>query len=102
MATSRSAPGRRSGMNRRKARKGRPMEGERLELAVEGVAHGGHCVARHEGRVVFVRHTLPGERVVARITEGTSESKFLRADAVEALLSQGPHTDLTNPLAREH
>ena len=85
MATSRSAPGRRSGMNRRKARKGRPMEGERLELAVEGVAHGGHCVARHEGRVVFVRHTLPGERVVARITEGTSESKFLRADAVEVL-----------------
>ena len=29
------------------------------------VAHGGHCVARHEGQVVFVRHTLPGERVVA-------------------------------------
>lgn len=85
MASPRTAPGRRSGMNRRKTRKGRPMEGERLELVVEGVAHGGHCVARHEGRVVFVRHTLPGERIVARVTDGTTESAFLRADAIDIL-----------------
>ena len=65
------------------------MEGQRLELDVENVAHGGHCVARHDGRVVFVRHALPGERVVARIADGTSESKFLRADAVE-ILSASP------------
>ena len=31
-----------------------------LELQVDAVAHGGHCVARHDGRVVFVRHALPG------------------------------------------
>ena len=37
----------------------------RIELEVGPVAHGGHCVARYEGRVVFVRHALPGERVVA-------------------------------------
>ena len=61
------------------------MEGTRLELTIESVAHGGHCVARHEGRVVFVRHALPGERVIARITDGTTESKFLRADAIEIL-----------------
>ena len=65
------------------------MEGQLLELDVENVAHGGHCVARHDGRVVFVRHALPGERVVARITDGTSESKFLRADAIE-ILSASP------------
>ena len=34
------------------------------------MAHGGHCVARHEGQVVFVRHALPGERVVAEVTDG--------------------------------
>ena len=36
------------------------------------VAHGGHVVARLEsdGVVVFVRHALPGERVVVEITEG--------------------------------
>jgi tRNA/tmRNA/rRNA uracil-C5-methylase (TrmA/RlmC/RlmD family) len=56
-----------------------------VELEVDAVAHGGHCVARHDGRVVFVRHTLPGERVVARITEGDDDSRFLRADAVEVL-----------------
>ena len=33
------------------------------EVTVEvGVAHGGHFVARHEGRVFFVRGVLPGER----------------------------------------
>ncbi|HEY3683840.1 MAG TPA: class I SAM-dependent RNA methyltransferase [Streptosporangiaceae bacterium] len=60
-----------------------------LDVDVENVAAGGWCVARHlfEGeerpRVIFVRHTLPGERVRVRITEETS--RFLRADAVEVL-----------------
>lgn len=56
-----------------------------LELEVGAVAHGGHCVARHEGQVVFVRHTLPGERVRAVVTEGGEGSPYLRADAVEIL-----------------
>ena len=41
---------------------------------VGAVAHGGHCVARlgstTGGRVVFVRHALPGERVRAVVTRG--------------------------------
>lgn len=58
-------------------------ETDLLELEVGAVGHGGFCVARHEGKVVFVRHALPGELVRARVTE---ESKtFLRADAVEIL-----------------
>ena len=57
----------------------------RIELTVGPVAHGGHCVARHEGRVVFVRHALPGERVVAVVTEGGDDDRFWRADAVEVL-----------------
>jgi tRNA/tmRNA/rRNA uracil-C5-methylase (TrmA/RlmC/RlmD family) len=51
---------------------------------VGAVAHGGHCVARHEGRVVFVRHALPGERVVVRVTEDRHPG-FCRADAIEVL-----------------
>ena len=58
--------------------------GRRCEVTVGPVAHGGHCVARHEGRVVFVRHTLPGERVVVEVTEDRHKG-FCRADAVEVL-----------------
>ncbi|MEG3615244.1 class I SAM-dependent RNA methyltransferase [Isoptericola haloaureus] len=71
---------------RRSAPRPRPVDpavGLELELEVGPVAHGGHCVARHDGRVVFVRHTLPGERVRARVTEGGK--RFWRADAVEVL-----------------
>lgn len=58
-----------------------PGEGERVELTVGAVAHGGHCVARlPEGPVVFVRHAIPGERVIAEITE--VHRGYLRADAV--------------------
>ncbi|HZC70175.1 MAG TPA: TRAM domain-containing protein [Jatrophihabitans sp.] len=55
-----------------------------IEVEVGPPAHGGGCVARHEGRVVFVRHALPGERVRARITEDRGGS-YCRADAVEIL-----------------
>jgi len=59
---------------------------ELLELDVGNIAGGGGCVGRApDGRVVFVRHSLPGERVVARVTSTTSS--FIRADAVEILRS---------------
>ncbi|MEO5832664.1 MAG: TRAM domain-containing protein [Nakamurella sp.] len=56
--------------------------GDLIDLTVGPVAHGGHCVARYQGRVVFVRHTLPGEQVRALVTEARPGS-FCRADAVE-------------------
>ena len=61
-----------------------------VELEVGPVAHGGHCVARHDGQVVFVRHALPGERVLAQVTDGGPGSRFLRADAVEVVVPS-PH-----------
>src|SRR5215218_8062912 len=64
--------------------KGLGWVGTQFEVTVGAVAHGGHCVARHEGRVVFVRHTLPGERVVVRVTEDRHPG-FCRADAIEVL-----------------
>lgn len=63
------------------------------------VAHGGHCVARHEGRVLFVRHALPGERVVAEVTEGCDGDRFLRADAVTVLTSSPDRVAPPCPLA---
>ena len=52
------------------------LVGTEWTLDVGAVAHGGHCVARHEGQVVFVRHALPGERVLARVTEGRVKIEF--------------------------
>jgi tRNA/tmRNA/rRNA uracil-C5-methylase (TrmA/RlmC/RlmD family) len=53
-------------------------------LTVGAIAAGGACVARDpDGRVVFVRHCLPGETVRVEVT-GTTTS-YLRADAVEVL-----------------
>ncbi|MDO5635032.1 MAG: class I SAM-dependent RNA methyltransferase [Micrococcus sp.] len=56
-----------------------------IEVDVGPVAHGGHCVARHEGRVIFVRHAIPGERVRVALTESEPGARFWRGDAVEIL-----------------
>lgn len=61
-----------------------PAEPIELELDVTGVAHGGVFVSRHEGRVVFVSDTLPGERVLARVSD-TSHDRFWRAETVRVL-----------------
>ena len=52
-------------------------------LRVERPAAGGAVGHTSDGRVVFVRHSLPGEKVKVRITESTST--FYRGDAVEVL-----------------
>jgi tRNA/tmRNA/rRNA uracil-C5-methylase (TrmA/RlmC/RlmD family) len=57
-----------------------------LELEIEKVAHGGIFVARHEGRVVFVSHVLPGEKVKARVYEDKGGS-FCRAEPTEILVA---------------
>ena len=70
------------------------VPGDVIELQVGGIAAGGGCVGHGpDGRVVFVRHSLPGERVRARITSATTS--FLRADAVEVL---EPSPDRVEPV----
>jgi tRNA/tmRNA/rRNA uracil-C5-methylase (TrmA/RlmC/RlmD family) len=73
--------------------------GTQVELDVGEPAHGGVCVARHEGRVVFVRHALPGERVRALVTEDRGGS-FCRADAVEILRAAPERVQPPCPYAR--
>jgi tRNA/tmRNA/rRNA uracil-C5-methylase (TrmA/RlmC/RlmD family) len=87
--------------HRSRARGGPPQRGlgwmgQEFEVTVGSVAHGGHCVARHEGRVVFVRHSLPGERVVVRVTEDRHPG-FCRADAVEVLEASPDRVDRPCP-----
>jgi tRNA/tmRNA/rRNA uracil-C5-methylase (TrmA/RlmC/RlmD family) len=75
-----------------------PAIGAQIELDVGAVAHGGMCVARHDGLVVFVRHALPGERVRARVTELTKS--YARADAVEVVDASPHRVSAPCPVAR--
>ena len=61
------------------------LVGTQFEARIGKVAHGGHCVTRYDGRVVFVRHALPGETVRVQITAGAPGDRFLLGDAVEVL-----------------
>jgi tRNA/tmRNA/rRNA uracil-C5-methylase (TrmA/RlmC/RlmD family) len=67
--------------------------GTEVVLDVGPVAHGGHCVARHEGRVIFVRHAIPGEKVRARLTDADEKAKFWRADVVDVLEASPDRVD---------
>ena len=73
--------------------------GQVVRVTATDVAHGGWCVARPEdGPVVFVRHALPGETVLARITEVTS--RLARAEAVEVLTPSPNRVEPPCPYAR--
>ena len=74
------------------------QSGERVEVDVTAIAHGGHCVARHDGQVIFVRYAIPGERVVVEITD-VSKS-FARGNCVE-VITASPHR-ITPPCKYAH
>ncbi|OKH63304.1 23S rRNA methyltransferase [Mycobacterium sp. SWH-M5] len=54
-----------------------------LTLTTVAPANGGSCVARHDGRVVFVRYALPGETVRVRVVD--ERGSFWRAEVVEVI-----------------
>lgn len=72
--------------------------GDRITVTVGGIAHGGHCVARHDGRVIFLRYAIPGEEVIAEITDVTS--KFARGLAIEILKASPDRVSAPCNLAR--
>lgn len=72
--------------------------GQEFEVRLGAPGHGGFCVGRHEGRVVFVRHGLPGELVRARVTEDRGGS-FCRADAVEIIEPSADRVPATCPVS---
>ncbi len=58
------------------------------DVEIGPIAHGGHWVARHDGRVIFVRHALTGERATVRITGVAKRHAF--GDAI-AIADPSPH-----------
>ncbi|BBX87818.1 23S rRNA methyltransferase [Mycolicibacterium aubagnense] len=68
-----------------------------VTLTVGPPANGGSCVARHDGRVIFVRHALPGEVVRAEVT--SERGSYWHADALEVLEASPDRVDSLCPIA---
>jgi 23S rRNA (uracil1939-C5)-methyltransferase len=72
----------------------RPKRGEELEVRIDSLAHGGAGVGRAEGFVVFVRGTVPGDRVRVRVEK--AKRSFAEASVLELLQ---PSPDRIEPRA---
>jgi len=62
----------------------------KVTLTAEAVVHGGETLARHEGRVVFLRGAAPGDVVEAELT---GEGRFERARPLRVLQRGSVHVD---------
>ena len=57
--------------------------GDIITLDIGTIANGGHFIARHNEQIIFVRHSITGEKANVKIT--AVNSKFAFGDAVEIL-----------------
>ncbi|CAJ1505558.1 class I SAM-dependent RNA methyltransferase [[Mycobacterium] holstebronense] len=73
------------------------MIDQELVLTTDAPANGGSCVARHDGRVVFVRYALPGEQVRVRIT--AERGSYWHGECVEVLEPAAARIDSLCPIA---
>ena len=65
---------------------------EQIELNITGLSHDGRGVGRHNGRAVFVEDAVPGDQVLARITD--KKRRFWQAELVQILT---PSSERTTP-----
>jgi tRNA/tmRNA/rRNA uracil-C5-methylase (TrmA/RlmC/RlmD family) len=68
-----------------------------LTLDTGAPANGGSCVAHHDGRVVFVRYALPGERVRVRVT--ADRGSYWHAEVIEVIEPSPDRTASLCPIA---
>ena len=67
----------------------------KVNLKAEALVHGGETLARHEGRVVFLRGAAPGDLVEAELT---GEGRFERTRALRVLERGGTRVDAPCPI----
>jgi 23S rRNA (uracil1939-C5)-methyltransferase len=58
-------------------------ETQHIEVTLDAMAYGGDALGRHEGRVVFIPYTIPGETVEARVQ--SDKGRVLFAEGVRLL-----------------
>lgn len=54
-----------------------------VTVRMDAMAHGGEAIGRHEGRAVFVPHTIPGELVRVELVE--DRDRYARGRLIEVL-----------------
>ncbi|MBG7587486.1 TRAM domain-containing protein [Rothia kristinae] len=59
--------------------------GDEFAVRLTGMAHGGAALGRHENRVVFVRHGIPGESVLVEVTGLGPKGRYAEARLLEVL-----------------
>jgi 23S rRNA (uracil1939-C5)-methyltransferase len=64
-------------------------------LKAESIVHGGEALARHQGRVVFLRGAAPGDVVEAEVS---GEGRFERARALRVVERGGARVDAPCPI----
>jgi len=62
--------------------------GDKIEVTITKVVHGGHFLAHHHGRTIFVRGALDGERVEISITSKRKKVYFAQATSI---IDSSPH-----------
>ena len=62
-----------------------PQVGDTVTVEVGNPVAGGQCIARLDGRVIFVRDAIPGEVVKVVVTGSGKRGAFLRGDVVEEI-----------------
>lgn len=60
-----------------------------IDIDLTDIAHGGTSVGHHDGRAVFARFGLPGERVQVKVTK--EKAKLIQGDVVAVIGDPSPH-----------
>lgn len=61
-----------------------------IRLEIQSIVHGGAGLARHEGRVVFVRGAAPGDLVEVELDDSAARPQRFEHATVQRLVSAGP------------
>jgi 23S rRNA (uracil1939-C5)-methyltransferase len=70
-----------------------------LDVSIESLAYGGSAIARHEGKVLFVAGSAPGERLRVRVT--ADHGSWAEAEIVEILEKSRVRVDPPCPIVHE-
>jgi len=70
-----------------------------LDVSIESLAYGGSAVARHDGKVLFIPGSVPGERVRVRVT--AEHDSWAEAEVVRILEKGASRVDPPCPIVGE-